>query len=344
MRARVTIVDVAQRAGVSISSASAALNDNPGVSDSTRARVRDAADQLGYVPSLRGRSLSSRRAFAVGLVVQRQTDVLESDPFFGALIGGIESVLADRGYALVLHMVERADAARDRYEQLAAGRRVDGVFLDELQNDDPRIAQMQRLELPAVAINPGPDFPLPAVRQHADEAIHDLIARFVAEGHRAIAHVSGAAGFVHTEQRISAWRSACAELGIDEGVLLAGDFTYDGGRAAAEQLLASGELPTAIFCANDLTAVGLMIRLQEAGLSIPGDVAIAGFDGIALGRYVRPQLTTILSAPREVGSAAATMLLDIVDRRAVEDIDVAPATLETRESTGSRTVRPRTGV
>lgn len=336
MGRRVTIVDVAARSGVSISSASAALNDNPGVSDATRARVRAAAADLGYVPSLRGKSLSSRRAFAVGLVVQRRTDVLESDPFFGALIGGIESVLADRGHALVLHMVANAAAAQARYEQLAADRRVDGVFLDELRRDDPRIAQVQRLELPAVAINPGAHFPLPAVRQNADDAIGALIAHFAAGGHRAIAHVSGAEGFVHTDQRIAAWRRACAALGLEEGALIPGDFTYEGGREAAQVLLESAQLPTAVFCANDLTAVGLMIRLQEAGLAVPRDIAVAGFDGIALGQYVRPQLTTIRSSPQAMGRAAAGMLLDLIDGQPVADGVVTPAALEVRDSTGPR--------
>jgi DNA-binding LacI/PurR family transcriptional regulator len=104
MTHRVTIVDVAARAGVAISSVSSALNDRPGVSESTRRRILTAAKDLGFVPSIRARSLSAKRAFAVGLVVQRDPDVLESDPFFGSFIGGVESVLGSRGYALVLQM------------------------------------------------------------------------------------------------------------------------------------------------------------------------------------------------------------------------------------------------
>ena len=156
MAERVTIVEVAARAGVAISSVSSALNGRPGVSEQTRARIRQAADDLGFVPSVRGRSLSAKRAFTVGLVVHRDPFVLESDPFFGSFIGGLESVLDPRGYALILQMGSAADETLDRYRRLAAGRRVDGVFLNELVVDDPRVALVQQLGLPAVGVNPAP--------------------------------------------------------------------------------------------------------------------------------------------------------------------------------------------
>ena len=134
-----TIVDVAKRAGVAISSASSALNGRPGVSDATRTRVREAADELGFVPSLRGRSLSSKRAYAVGLIVSRDADVFEEDPFFGGFLAGIESVLGARGYALVLQMSTTVEENTERYRRMALDRRVDGVFINEITIDDPRI-------------------------------------------------------------------------------------------------------------------------------------------------------------------------------------------------------------
>jgi hypothetical protein len=124
-----TIVDVAKRAGVAISSASSALNGRPGVSDATRTRVREAADELGFVPSLRGRSLSSKRAYAVGLIVSRDADVFEEDPFFGGFLAGIESVLGARGYALVLQMSTTVEENTERYRRMALDRRVDGVLV-----------------------------------------------------------------------------------------------------------------------------------------------------------------------------------------------------------------------
>jgi DNA-binding LacI/PurR family transcriptional regulator len=148
VRRRVTILDVAAQAGVSIASVSAALNERPGVSDETRARILSVAEQLGWVPSLRGRSLSGKRAYAVGLVIERPSSVIESDPFFAGFLAGVEVVLSRKGYALV-----------------ALDHRIDGAFLTDMARNDARVPMLQDLELPAVAVNPAADCGVPAVRQ-----------------------------------------------------------------------------------------------------------------------------------------------------------------------------------
>ncbi|MCR6491562.1 LacI family DNA-binding transcriptional regulator [Cellulomonas sp. P24] len=336
MPRRVTIVDVAARAGVALSSASTALNGRPGVSEATRARVRAAADELGYVPSLRGRSLSAGRAYAVALVVQRESDVLESDPFFGAFISGIESVLAGRGYALVLQMgITARDVAR-RYRDLSSYRRVDGVFLNELQVDDPRIALLTKLEMPAVAINADrgiEGFPFPVVRQDGVAAVQEIVRHLVDLGHRRIGHLSGPQHFVHGRERLVAWRQAVLDAGLEPGPVLDGDFTYAGGVSAAREMIALPDRPTAVFCANDLSAVGFMRRLQDEGVQVPGDVSVVGFDGIELGTYVRPTLTTAAASPRLIGAHAATALLDLIEGAVVPDIEIEPVRLVVRAST-----------
>ncbi|MGO1316604.1 MAG: LacI family DNA-binding transcriptional regulator [Cellulomonadaceae bacterium] len=303
---RVTILDVAAHAGVAISSASAALNGRKGVSEATRERVRAAAQDLGYVPSMRARSLSAKRAFAIGFVLQRPPDVLESDPYFGAFLGGIEEALGPRGYALVLHQASTEHDAELRYRELAANRRVDGVLLDEVTVDDARVDLVRAVGLPSVGIVPEHiDFPLPAVRQDSGSAVRGLVRMLAAQGHQRIAHVSGAARFVHTRERETAWRLALEELGLEPGPVVAGHFSYAGGRQAADRLFGPeavgtghNPLPTAVVCANDLSAVGLMVRLRELGYDVPADVSVTGFDGNALGTYVRPALTTVQTTPR----------------------------------------------
>jgi DNA-binding LacI/PurR family transcriptional regulator len=373
---RVTIVEVAARAGVAISSVSSALNDRPGVSEQTRARIKQAASDLGFVPSVRGRSLSAKRAFTVGLVVHRDPFVLESDPFFGSFIGGLESVLDPRGYALILQMGSAADETLDRYRRLAAGRRVDGVFLNELVVDDPRVALVQQLGLPAVGVNPAPGFPLPAVHQDVSAGVHELVAHLVSLGHRRFAHVAGPSRFVHAVHRVEAWREALVAAGCDPGVLVEADFTYEGGRRAAAELLGGaaraggaddggaddgaagrGDRPTAVFCANDLAAIGFMAEADARGVRVPEDISVAGFDGIELGTYVRPALTTLTTAPRLLGAEAARLLLAAVEAPdagsaasgvaassrvrvdegavpAVAHADIEPARLLVRASTG----------
>jgi len=332
---RVTIIDVANKAGVAISSVSSALNGRPGVSDSTRERIVQVAKELGFVPSLHGKSLSGRRAYTVGLVVQRDPDVLELDPFFGGFIGGVEEAIDPRGYALVLQVGARSDEVLQRYRKLAADRRVDGVFMVDLEVDDPRIPLVQTLELPAVAINPGADFPLPAVRQDANAGIRATVRHLVELGHRRIAYVGGRAHLIHSVQREAAWRSALLEFGLEPGPVIPGDFTYLGGSVAASTLLALAEPPTAVMCANDLSAMGLIAQAEHLGVEVPGKLSVAGFDDIRLGTYVRPALTTVRTTPRELGHESGRLLVDMIAGGDVEDVRIPSAQLIVRDSTST---------
>jgi DNA-binding LacI/PurR family transcriptional regulator len=329
-----TIVDVAKRAGVAISSASSALNGRPGVSDATRTRVREAADELGFVPSLRGRSLSSKRAYAVGLIVSRDPDVFEEDPFFGGFLAGIESVLGARGYALVLQMSTTAQENTERYRRMALDRRIDGVFLNEITIDDPRIPLLHELQLPAVAITEARVDWTPAVVHDNTAVIRELVDYLYDLGHRRFAHVGGPREFLHSCQRRNAWLDALRAHGISESQVTDGDFTYAGGAAAASKVLSGREHPTAVFCANDLTAAGFQARAIDLGLSVPHDISIAGYDGTALSTYVRPALTTITTSPHSLGATAASLLLDRIDGRIVNNVELEQSRLVLRDSTG----------
>lgn len=332
---RVTIIDVASKAGVAVSSVSSALNGRPGVSEATRERIVQVANELGFVPSLRGKSLSGRRAFTVGLVVQRDPDVLELDPFFGGFIGGVEEAIDSRGYALVLQVGARPDEVLQRYRKLAADRRVDGVFMVDLEVDDPRIALLQELELPAVAVNPGGGFPLPAVRQDADAGIRATVRHLAELGHRRIAYVGGRAHLLHSVQRERAWVAALAEFGLTAVTVIPGDFTYLGGAAAASTLLALDDPPTAVMCANDLSAIGLIAQAEHLGVDVPGRLSVAGFDDIQLGTYVHPALTTVRTTPRELGRESGRMLVDLIENGTVDDVRIPDAQLIVRDSTAA---------
>jgi DNA-binding LacI/PurR family transcriptional regulator len=329
-----TIVDVAKRAGVAISSASSALNGQPGVSEATRTRVREAADELGFVPSLRGRSLSTKRAYAVGLIVSRDPDVFEEDPFFGGFLAGIETVLRARGYALVLQMSTTAEENSERYRRMALDRRVDGVFLNEITIDDPRIPLLHELQLPAVAITEAHVDWRPAVVHNNTAVIRELVDYLYGLGHRRFGHVSGPREFLHSCQRRDAWLDALGAHGITESQVTDGDFTYASGAAAASKLLSRSDRPTAVFCANDLTAAGFQARALDLGFSVPDDISIAGYDGTALSTYVRPALTTITTSPHSLGATAASLLLDRIDGRIVDKVELEQSRLVVRDSTG----------
>lgn len=332
MARRVTIVDVAREAGVAISTVSAALNDRDGVAETTRTRIRTIADDLGWVPSVRGRSLVSQRAWAVGLIIHRQATVLEADPFFAGFLGGVEEVLDAAGYSLVLQIAS-GERFTDRLRKMALSSIVDGVFLTDVLVDDPRFELVHNLGLPAVAVNATPDQAgIASVTQDHESALGELIRHVIDLGHTCIAHVGGTPGLVHTRARERVWRESLEAAGLPPGPLAYGDFTSEGGVKALDELLAGPARPTAVCCANDLTAIGLSSRAAALGMSLPDDLSVTGFDGIQLGAYMTPPLTTVQTSPRALGAASARSLLQAMDDDLVTQTSIEPARLVIRGS------------
>ncbi|SNY49893.1 LacI family DNA-binding transcriptional regulator [Paractinoplanes atraurantiacus] len=320
---RPTIRDVAAAAGVSKGTVSFVLNGRPGVAEDTKRRILDAARELGWTPSHQARALSTSRAFAVGLVLAREPELLGADPFFPAFIAGVERTLSDRGQALVLQVVPE-DEEEAGYRRLAGSKRVDGVFLLDLRVGDTRIALLEELGLPAVTIA-RPDVPsgFPAVLVDDRPGIVAAVRHLQELGHRRIAHVGGPAHFLHAAIRKKAWE----ETG--EGPYVEADFSAAGGAQATRELLEGKEPPTAIVYANDLMAIAGMAVAQELGVP----VSVTGFDNTELAAYVSPPLTTVRTDPYLWGRKAAEALLGLIEGEHKTDIPVPPAQLVVRGST-----------
>ncbi|MDR2253483.1 MAG: LacI family transcriptional regulator [Bifidobacteriaceae bacterium] len=333
---------MARAAGVSLSTASVALNGLPGVSEAKREHIRQIAQDLKYSPTLRARGLAAKRAFAIGFVVERSPEVMGSDPFFGAFIAGVQEAIAGAGYVMVLQVSPSPEQAAWLYREFAGERRVDGVLLDQLRVDDDRIGLVQELGLPAVAIAPPTvAAPLPMLSQSGAPGIVEVTEHLMALGHRDIAHIRGKLEYVHSVERRTAWRDTLAKGGLPAGAELQGDFTVASGSRAAEEILAMDRPPTAVVCVNDLCAIGLVAGLQAAGVDVPGDISVVGFDGIELANYLHPRLTTVRTAPQTVGRAAAAMLLELIDDPGREPwtVQLGPGPLVMGESTAP----PRAG-
>jgi DNA-binding LacI/PurR family transcriptional regulator len=334
MARRPTIADVADLAGVSRATVSFVLNDRPGVAASTQKRVREAAEKLGWTPSRSARALSTGRARAVGLVLTREPELIGSDPFYPAFMAGIESVISESGDGLMLQISRPGDEVAT-YRRLAADRRVDGVFLTDLRVDDPRFALVGELGLPAVAVGAGGhDCGMPQVNLDDRAVVADAVRHLVGLGHRDIAYVAGPGEFLHARRRREAWTDALTEAGLPLGPVLPGGFTAEGGARATQTLIDADRRPTAIVYANDLSATAGMAVAQEAGLRLPQDLSVVGFDDVPLASWTRPPLTTCRADATEWGRASARTLMKVIEGSTAPDLELTPAALVVRGSTG----------
>ncbi len=328
-----TINDVARAAGVSKGLVSLALNDRAGVAPETRTRILAAAEELGWHPNPLARGLTSRRAYALGLIVRRDPSIIEADPFFSAFIAGVETVLADRGQVLVLSVVPDVESEVKAYTRLAHDKRVDGFLITDLLDDDHRIRLIEHLGMHAVTLGePNIDSTFPVVSRDYDRGIAALTEHLISLGHSRIAHVSGDERMLHGRLRREQFERSMEEAGL-HAVIVPTDFSPEQGAAATEALLDSAEPPTAIIYGNDPMAIAGMSVAHQRGLRLPDELSITGLDGSQIGTYVYPSLTTLKNDPTEWGLAAAGSLLRLIEEGEAQDVILPPAELVVRAST-----------
>lgn len=325
----VTIRDVAREAGVSVATASRALNSHSNVTELTRKRITDAARSLNYVPHEGARSLTRRRANAIGVVLP---DLFGE--YFSELVRGIDRVAHAHGVQLLLSNMhgstyETASAI------LAMRGRVDGLLVMTPNASDYHLHDLVGTGIPAVVLNslePGPG--LPSVGIDNVGGARTMTAHLVERGYRRIAFVSGPRDNRDSAERQSGFLSAMAELtGERDPLIVPGDYS-EGSGAAAARLLIAGRMPVdAIFCANDMMAIGVCTTLLEAGVAIGAEVGVAGFDDIPIAHYVSPSLTTMNACIAELGAAATERLMALMAGRDPGGSTVLMPQLIRREST-----------
>jgi DNA-binding LacI/PurR family transcriptional regulator len=320
-RSRPTIEDVAARAGVSTAAVSFAVNGRPGVAEATRRRILDAAEELGWRPSASARALTEARARAVGLLLSRSVDQLEIDPFFVRFLAGVERTLSRSDHDLVLRVAEHVDLAA--YERLAGSGRVDGFLLCDVEVDDPRFALLAESGLPAVvAGHPVSPCPFPWIETEHAAGIRLVTEHLLALGHRRIAFAGGPAHLEHVQARLAAWRATLADAGVQPGPVVHADHAG---------LLGAGV--TAIVHTSDGLAAATLAAARERGLSVPGDVAITGFDDSPLAALGSPPLTSVRVDYAGFGAGAAAALLAALAGEPVPAYRPAPPELVVRAST-----------
>ncbi|MEU5239152.1 LacI family DNA-binding transcriptional regulator [Streptomyces lydicus] len=356
---RPTIKDIARRAGVSESAVSFALNDRPGVSQDTRARVRRVAEELGWQANSAARALSGERAGALGLVLARPAQTLGVESFFLQLVSGIQEVLSARKIALLFQVVEDLGTECALYRRWWAERRVDGVLVVDPRTEDPRPELLTALGLPAVviggpaapaAVAPHPDAAAPAVPPPdaaaqpplatvwADDAkaMARILDHLYGLGHRRIVHVAGLPGLAHTERRIRSLRTEAALRGLDARHVrsVTTDYSDAEGAEATRRLLDDARPPTAIIYDNDVMAVAGTAVAAGRGIPVPAALSIVAWDDSALCRVTHPRLTALVRDTPGFGRLAAQELLAVLDGGPHRTVQGELPHLEARESTG----------
>jgi DNA-binding LacI/PurR family transcriptional regulator len=308
----VSIKDVARAAGVSHSTVSRALSESGQVRPETRERIRKVALEMGYSPDSHARSLVTGRSNTIGVVV-----ATIADPFVAEVVQGVETTAHDQGYTVILAGSGSEPTREIAAVQMLRSKRVDGVIVTASRIGALYLDHVERLGVPVVLINNHNEqsghytYTVTVDNRHGSLLAMDHLLR---KGHRRIAYVTGPADHSSDMERMGAYREALEAHGLpwDPDLIVPGNGWPDGGRQALERLMDLRLLPTAVFCYNDLTAIGLMGLARERQIQVPGSLAVVGFDDIPLAAYVQPPLTTIAQPKVEMGRLAMEMLLDLV--------------------------------
>ena len=331
---RPTITDIARRAGVSIGAVSYALNGLPGVSADTRQRILDIADEIGWRPNISARSLSVSRAHSIGLVIARPSRTLGIEPFYMRFIAGLEGVLSSAHNALLLQVVEDHSAAIEAMRLWWSERRVDGLIITDLWQDDPRIDLLRQLDIPAVLVGrPRADSSIPAVWSDDAAAVSEAVDHLVGLGHRRIARVAGLTTLDHTQVRSQAFLAAARKHRLPRSKIIATDYSGEQGAEATRSLLEMPKPPTAIIFDNDLMAVAALGIAREMGVGVPHNLSIIAGDDSQLCDLAHPAITALSRDVSDYAAHAAQTLLDVIDGRRAPGHQDATAKLVLRAST-----------
>jgi DNA-binding LacI/PurR family transcriptional regulator len=308
----VTVKDIAKKAGVSHSTVSRALRSNPLISDETKQRIQKIAVELGYLPSAAARTLKTNRSHVLGVVL---TSI--DDPFFSEILEGIEEVIQSSGYSLFIAAAHRDPGREREIVQAMVEHRADGVIICSTSFSEERSRPFLQNGVPIVVVNNQ------AVEEFRYSIYHDdvdgmrQVTRHLIElGHKGLAYIGNSASGRTTKDRLTGFRQEMKSAALP----IPAEYLYDAssggtedGELAAKYFLSLSERPTGLVCYNDLIAIGMMKGLQQAGLRIPEDVSITGFDNIIFSAYTNPPLTTLDQPKRFIGAEAARLLLELLD-------------------------------
>ncbi|WP_105614869.1 LacI family DNA-binding transcriptional regulator [Vallitalea okinawensis] len=328
-----TIKDIAKKAGFAISTVSYALHNDPRVSEETKQKVLKVAEELNYRPNAYARNLKKQKTETIGLFLNEL-----AGPFYNQVIKGVEEVVYSHGYDLVACSTYGGEKSTAR-RYLEENRVDSAIILSGASISDELILQVASKDFPIVLL----DRELKG--QHVYSVLIDnltgafeAMTHLIKLGYKKIGCLTGPSNSYDNEKRILGYQKALQENDLIDNPrwVIQGNFTEQGGYQAMKMMLASGELPEAIFSANDEMAIGALQALHEAEIKVPENIAIVGFDDIQLASYVNPSLTTVRHPKYELGSLAAQIVFQALQQDYFAETIVLPTKLIVRESCGYR--------
>lgn len=332
MAHRITLRQVADHAGVSVTTVSNVIRGWPYIAESTRTRVQEAINTLGYTPYPIAQGLRTGRTQMIALIVP---DLAK--PHFAAMVSTIEQVAREQAYSILIYNSHDDEASQTASIHEAIKRWVDGMIIVQAANAHTTSAVLAKLTIPVVALDRVPyDFDGPACQIDNRLAAQLALEHLYSLGHRRIAHLVGPSGVAIARERLEGYEAWLRDRGLDYRAVAecSGEWDADAGYLAMQRLLDHVPTPTAVFASNDMMAIGALHALHERGLVVPHDIAVIGIDNIELCRHVHPPLTTIAQPLEQMARSSIDMLLRLIHNEPPEQTRVLLSPrLIVREST-----------
>ena len=334
-----TSKEVAKRAGVSRTTVSFVLNDVPNVQipEETRQRVLQAARELNYYPDAAARSLASRKAQTIGLVLCQTRSRVYADAFLPEVIAGIGDALEKHNFRVLIQPVEDVTQP-DAYSRIVGEKRIDGIVLSGPRSDDQQLGKLVQDRFPIVLLGQLDTYSVSFVDIDNVASAKMAVEHLVKLGHRRIGMITNASPlYTASADRLKGYRAALQTAGqpFEERLISYGDFTSQGGHTAMASLLSQPKRPSAVFVASDVVAFGALAAIKEHHLRVPEDMAVVGFDDIPLSQYADPPLTTVHLPAYDLGHGAGEVVMRLINGRTAEPEQILlSTTLMIRESCG----------
>lgn len=309
-----TLEDIAKQSGVSRSTVSRVVNNHPNVSEDVRKRVKEVINKTGYQPHAAARTLASQRSWMLGLVLPRSVSSFFADPYFPRLTQGIAQACNQYNYTLGLFLISTKEDEEAIFPRVSRKGLLDGILLQSDQLGDQLTDQIIQSKIPLVIIGrPFYNKNVSYIDVDNVNGAFTAVSHLIRLGYQRIGTITGVSTRTVSLDRKEGYIKALTERGrnIDESLIVEGDFTEAGGYYAMQQLLPNK--PDAVFAASDIMAIGAMRAIREAGLRVPEDIALVGFDDLPLATMPEPRLTTIRQPVYQFGVKAVEILLDLIE-------------------------------